>query len=52
MGKDIDISTNQEHFVREALKLGFRTDGRTLTQSREPKIILNDQYGFVEIEWG
>ncbi|CAH2355270.1 exosome complex component Rrp45p [[Candida] railenensis] len=53
MGKDIDISTNQEHFVREALKLGIRTDGRSLLESRKPIISLSpDLYGFVEIEWG
>ncbi|CAK7896564.1 exosome complex component Rrp45p [[Candida] anglica] len=52
MAKGVEISTNEEHFVGEALKLGFRTDGRTLTQAREPVIKLSDQYGYVEIVWG
>ncbi|KAL7664547.1 Uncharacterized protein ABC855_g2692 [[Candida] zeylanoides] len=48
----VEISANQEHFVREALKLGHRVDGRRLDEARAPAITLHDEYGHVEVQWG
>ena len=53
MAKGVEISTNEELYVLESLKQGFRTDGRKLDEIREPNITLSpNEYGYVEIEWG
>lgn len=53
MPKGIEISTNEQVYLLEALKQGFRLDGRTLDESRKPHITLSpDEYGYVELVWG
>lgn len=53
MAKGVNISTNEQAFLLESLKQGFRSNGRQLLELREPVIRLSeDEYGYVEIEWG
>lgn len=53
MAKEHEISTNESLFIIEALKQGFRTDGRRVDQMRTPEIILSKtEYGYVEVKLG
>lgn len=53
MAKGVEISTNEQAYILESLKQGFRIDGRKLDESREPEIkISTEEYGYVELSWG
>lgn len=53
MAKGVEISSNEQAYILESLKQGFRVDGRKLDESREPEIkISTEEYGYVELSWG
>lgn len=53
MVKGVEISTNEQAYILESLKNGFRVDGRKLDESRKPEIkISEEEYGYVELTWG
>ncbi|ODV68919.1 hypothetical protein HYPBUDRAFT_4989 [Hyphopichia burtonii NRRL Y-1933] len=53
MAKGVEISSNEQAYILESLKQGFRIDGRKLDESREPEIkISTEEYGYVELSWG
>lgn len=53
MAKGSEISANEKTYLVEALKQGFRLDGRGMEEMREPKIsISKSEYGYIEVELG
>ncbi|CCE85745.1 Piso0_005372 [Millerozyma farinosa CBS 7064] len=53
MGREIELSSNENNFIIEGFKSGLRLDGRKLDEIRQPVIrVLPDEYGYVEIDWG
>lgn len=52
MAKDIEISTSESAFIREALRQSLRLDGRKLDQFRDVKIEFGQEYGDVTVTMG
>lgn len=52
MPKGFEISSNDETFIREALKNGLRLDGRKLDEFRDIDIAFGSRYGHVEVSLG
>lgn len=53
MTKAGELSTNERSYIFNALKKGFRLDGRALDEMRKPLITVSKtEYGYVEVELG
>lgn len=53
MTKAGELSTNERNYIFNALKEGFRLDGRSLDEMRKPLITISKtEYGYVEVELG
>ncbi|PVV04012.1 hypothetical protein BB560_001500 [Smittium megazygosporum] len=48
----MELNANNQKFVNESLKKGFRVDGRGIYDLRNLKIDLGNQYGSVEVQLG
>ncbi|ODQ78521.1 hypothetical protein BABINDRAFT_162726 [Babjeviella inositovora NRRL Y-12698] len=52
MVKGLEISTNEQTFLLEALQKGIRMDGRKVDEFRNVEISIGDEYGYIEIRMG